>query len=67
MIDALGAAGYRAKVCCRLLGVSSLGYYRYRHRPLLPTQMRWQWLTRPIREVHAASRQTYGSRGCMPS
>jgi putative transposase len=27
-----------------------------------PTQMRRQWLTGLIREVHAASRQTYGSR-----
>ncbi|GAA1000281.1 hypothetical protein JOE66_002529 [Subtercola frigoramans] len=62
MIDALVAAGYRAKVCCRLLGVSSPGYYRYRHRPLSPTQMRRQGLTGLIREVHTASRQTYGSR-----
>jgi putative transposase len=49
-------------VCRRLLGVSSPGYYRYKHRPLSPTQMRRQWLTGLIREVHTASRQTYGSR-----
>jgi len=55
-------AGYRAKVCCQLLGVSSPGYYKYKNRVLSPTQMHRQWLTGLIREVHAASRQTYGSR-----
>jgi putative transposase len=55
-------AGYRAKVCCRLLGVSSPGYYKYKNRVLSPTRMRRQWLTGLIREVHTASRQTYGSR-----
>ncbi|GAA1219038.1 hypothetical protein GCM10009655_18110 [Rhodoglobus aureus] len=49
-------------MCCRLLGVSSPGYYRYKNRPISRTQMRRQWLTGLIREVHTASRQTYGSR-----
>jgi len=62
MIDALVEDGHRAKVCCRLLEVSSPGYYKYKKRPLAPTQMRRQWLTGLIREVHTASRQTYGSR-----
>jgi putative transposase len=62
VIDRLLVDGHRAKVCCRVLGVSSPGYYKYRNRPLSPTQMRRQWLTGLIREVHAASRQTYGSR-----
>jgi len=62
MIDALVEAGHRAKQCCRLLGVSSPGYYKYKKRPLSPTQMRRQWLTGLIREIHTASRQTYGSR-----
>lgn len=62
MIDRLLEDGHRAKVCCRVLGVSSLGYYKYRNRPLSPTQMRRQWLTGLISEVHAASRQTYRSR-----
>lgn len=42
--------------------MSSPGYYKYRARPLSRTQMRWQWLTGLIREVHEASRGTYGSR-----
>lgn len=62
MIDILTEAGYRVKICCRLLDVSSPGYYRYKNRPLSATSMRRQWLTGLIREVHTASRQTYGSR-----
>ena len=62
MIDRLVDAGLPAKVCCRVLGVSSPGYYKYRIRPISPTQMRRQWLTGLIREVHVASRGTYGSR-----
>ena len=31
------------------------------------TQLRRQWLTGLIREVHVASRGTYGYRGCTPS
>ena len=62
MIDRLVDAGLPAKVCCRVLGVSSPGYYKYRTRPMSPTRMRRQWLTGLIREVHVASRGTYGSR-----
>jgi transposase InsO family protein len=58
----LVAAGLPAKVCCRVLGVSSPGYYKCRNRSVSPTQMRRQWLTGLIREVHLASRGTYGSR-----
>lgn len=62
MIDVLVAAGQPAAVCCRILGVSKPGYYRYRNRPTSPTQMRREWLTGLIREVHVASRGTYGYR-----
>ena len=62
VIDRLVDAGLPAKVCCRVLGVSSPGYYKYRTRPISPTRMRRQWLTGLIREVHLASRGTYGSR-----
>jgi putative transposase len=62
VIDKLVDAGLPAKVCCRVLGVSSPGYYKYRKRPISPTQMRRQWLTGLIREVHLTSRGTYGSR-----
>ena len=62
MIDTLVDTGLPAKVCCRVLGVSSPGYYKHRTRPLSATQMRRQWLTGLIREVHTASRGTYGYR-----
>ena len=62
MIGQLADAGLPVKVCCRILGVSAPGYYKYKNRPMAPTQMRRVWLTALIREVHTASRGTYGSR-----
>ena len=62
MIDTLVAAGHPVLTCCRILGVSKPGYYRYRNRPTSQTQLRRQWLTGLIREVHVASRGTYGYR-----
>jgi Transposase and inactivated derivatives len=62
VIDQLVATGHPVLTCCRVLGVSKPGYYRYRHRPLAPTKMRRQWLTGLIQEVHTASRGTYGYR-----
>jgi putative transposase len=55
-------SGFPVARCCQVLGVSSQGYYAYRRRPLAPTKMRREWLTALIREVHADSRGTYGSR-----
>ena len=62
VIDRLVDAGAPVQVCCRLLGVSRQGYYRYRKRPTSATQLRRQWLTGLIREIHTASRGTYGYR-----
>ena len=62
MIDRLVDAGAPVGVCCRLLGVSRQGYYRYRKRPTSSTQLRRLWLTGLIREIHIASRGTYGYR-----
>ena len=45
-----------------MLNVSSQSYYAYRRRPLSPTMMRREWLTALIKEVHAASRGSNGSR-----
>jgi transposase InsO family protein len=42
--------------------VSRQGYYRYKRRPTSATQLRRQWLTGLIREIHVASRGTYGYR-----
>jgi len=62
VIDRLVDTGVRTDVACRVLGVSRQGYYRYKRRPLSPTQLRRQWLTGLIREIHVASRGTYGYR-----
>ena len=62
MIDILVDAGFPVSRSCRMLGVSYQGYYAYRRRPLSPTKMRREWLTALIREIHADSRGTYGSR-----
>ena len=62
MIDTLIDAEYATKACCRVLEVSGPGYYKYRNRPISPTQMRRIWLTTQIREIHQASRGTYGLR-----
>lgn len=62
MIDVLVDAGFPVSRCCRILGISYQGYYAYRQRPLSPTKMRREWLTALIREIHADSRGTYGSR-----
>jgi putative transposase len=42
--------------------VSESGYYAWRSRPPSARAIRHAWLTEVIRQVHAASRQTYGSR-----
>lgn len=62
MIDRFVDAGIPVKKCCRVLGVSSPGYYRYKNRPTSATQLRREWLTGLIREIHVASRGTYGYR-----
>jgi len=46
---------------CRLLEVSPAGFYDWRDRPLSPRAVRHVWLTDLIRQVHADSRETYGS------
>ena len=62
VIDRLADTGLPVDRCCRVLGVSRQGYYRYKRRPTSATQLRRQWLTGLIREVHVASRGTYGYR-----
>ncbi len=62
MIDVLVGAGFSVKQCCRVLGVSSPGYYMYRKRPLSTTKMRREWLTALIKQIHAESRGTYRAR-----
>ncbi len=62
MIDRLVDAGIPADRCCRVLGVARQNYYKQKRTPTTPTQLRRQWLTGLIREIHVASRGTYGYR-----
>ncbi len=54
--------GLPAQTACRVLGVSESGYYARRGRPPSARAIRHVWLTDLIRQVHAASRGTYGAR-----
>src|SRR5439155_13227054 len=49
------------EVACRVLDVSSAGYYAWRCRPLSARAVRHAWLTNLIREVHVASYGSYGA------
>ena len=62
MIDRLIDAGVPVDRCCRVLGVARQNYYKAKRTPTTPTQLRREWLTGLIREVHVASRGTYGYR-----
>lgn len=62
MIDRLVDTGVPVDHCCRVLGVSRQSFYKAKRTPTTPTQLRQQWLAGLIREVHVASRGTYGYR-----
>ena len=62
VVDRLVDAGAPVDRCCRLLGVARQNYSKHKRTPTTPTQLRRQWLTGLIREVHVASRGTYGYR-----
>jgi len=47
-------------VACRLLGVSTSGYYEWLGRPESPRALRDKELTKMIRDIHEQSRGTYG-------
>ena len=52
---------YGVKALCEVLRVSRSGYYAARRRPPSARRQRQVALTERIREVHAASRETYGA------
>lgn len=62
MIDRLADAGIPIDRCCRVLGVARQHYYLVKRKPLTQSELRRQWLTGLIREVHVTSRGTYGYR-----
>ncbi|OLT11705.1 hypothetical protein BJF79_23575 [Actinomadura sp. CNU-125] len=48
-------------MACRVLNVSTSGYYDWLGRPEPPRALRNKELTKMIREIHADSRGSYGS------
>ncbi len=62
MIDHLASTGVAIDHSCRVLGVTRQNYYKHKRTPTTPTRLRREWLTGLIREVHVASRGTYGYR-----
>ena len=62
MIDRRADAGIPIDRCCRVLGVARQHHYRRKRKPMTPSELRRQWLTGLIREVHVASRGTYWYR-----
>jgi putative transposase len=60
-IDA-NQADHPVALMCRVLGVSSSGFYGWRDRPPSQRALADEVLTEQIRDVHAVSRQTYGYR-----
>jgi putative transposase len=62
VIDRLVDAGIPAVRCCRVLGVARQNDYKQKRTPTTQTQLRRQRLTGLIREIHVASRGTYGYR-----
>src|SRR5919202_4275274 len=58
----MAAEGLPVQLACRVLEVSESGYYAWRKRAPSARAIRHAWLTDLIREVHLASRGTYGAR-----
>jgi putative transposase len=52
---------YAVRAMCRMLSVSSSGYYAARTRPPSARSERQVMLTAQIRAIHLASRETYGA------
>ena len=57
----MAAEGIPVEVACRVLHVSTSGYYPFRSRPLSARAIRHAWLTELIVEIHQRSRGTYGA------
>ena len=53
--------GSPVKTACRVLEVTTAGFYEWRTRPMSSRAIRHAWLADVIRDVHATSRGTYGA------
>jgi hypothetical protein len=62
VVQELAADGVPVAVTCRVLNVSTSGYYEWRTRPASGRAWEQAHLMETIRQVHAASYGTYGHR-----
>src|SRR4030067_126974 len=60
LVQERAAGGVLVAVACRVLRVSTSGYYEWRGRAPSPRAVADAALTAQIREIHASSRGTYG-------
>src|SRR5918995_3149189 len=60
-IKVMAAEGIPVEVACRVLDVSTSGYYAWRVRPPSTRAIHHAWLTELIVRVHRDSRGTYGA------
>jgi putative transposase len=62
VIDSLTGQGINVGHACRMLGVSSSGFYAWRDRPASARALRHLWLAGEITDVHRESGGIYGER-----
>jgi putative transposase len=60
-IQVMAAEDLPVETACRILDVSESGFYAWRGRAPSERAIRHAWLTDLVTEIHAASRETYGS------
>jgi hypothetical protein len=63
----MAAEGIPVEVACRVLDVSTSGYYAFRSRPPSARSIRHAWLTDLIVKVHQAPAAPTARFACMPS
>jgi putative transposase len=61
LVQELAAGGVRVAVACRMLRVSTSGYYEQRGRPPSLRAVEDEALSAQVREIHTCSRGTYGA------
>jgi putative transposase len=64
LVRELAGQGFPVAVTCRVLKISTSGYYEWRHRGPSNRDLTDAHLINTLRNVHAGSRQTYGVRRC---
>lgn len=62
LVHELAADGFPVAVACRVLGVSTSGFYEWRDRPPSARAVADAGLVEVITDIHTASRGTYGVR-----